>query len=123
VINRIQTARGQRLESRSHLTREIGIRKAIGAILKQFLLESTVLAGLGGLFGVGVGVGLALLLRTIAPAITPSTGALADFTPVLSAAPVLVAFTISLGIGLVAGSYPAYRAVPTPRPDPPIQKS
>ena len=102
------------LVSVTERTREIGIRKAIGAtsraILKQFLLESTVLAGFGGLLGVGVGIGLALLVRAIAPAITPSTGALADFTPVISAPPVLVAFTISLGIGLVAGSYPAYRA-------------
>jgi putative ABC transport system permease protein len=102
------------LVSVTERTHEIGIRKAIGAtsraILKQFLLESTVLAGLGGLLGVGVGVGLAFLVRAIAPAITPSTGALADFTPVLSAPPVLVAFTISLAIGLIAGSYPAYRA-------------
>jgi putative ABC transport system permease protein len=102
------------LVSVTERTREIGIRKAIGAtsraILKQFLLESTVLAGFGGLLGVGVGIGLAFLVRAIAPAITPATGALADFTPVLSAPPVLVAFTISLGIGLVAGSYPAYRA-------------
>jgi len=98
------------LVSVTERTREIGIRKAIGAtsraILKQFLLESTVLAGLGGLLGVGVGVGLAFLVRAIAPAITPSTGALADFTPVLSAPPVLAAFTISLGIGLLAGSLP-----------------
>jgi putative ABC transport system permease protein len=102
------------LVSVTERTREIGIRKAIGAtgraILKQFLLESTVLAGFGGLLGVGVGIALVFLVRAIAPAVAPSTGALADFTPVLSAPPVLVAFTISLGIGLVAGSYPAYRA-------------
>jgi putative ABC transport system permease protein len=102
------------LVSVTERTREIGIRKAIGAtsgaILKQFLLESTVLAGLGGLLGVGVGIGLALLVRVVAPAFTPASGALADFTPVLSAPPVVVAFTISLGIGLIAGSYPAYRA-------------
>jgi putative ABC transport system permease protein len=102
------------LVSVTERTREIGIRKAIGAtsraILKQFLLESTVLAGFGGFLGVGVGIGLAFLVRTIAPAIDPASGALADFTPVLSAPPVLVAFTISLAIGLVAGSYPAYRA-------------
>ena len=102
------------LVSVTERTREIGIRKAIGAtsgaILKQFLLESTVLAGLGGLLGVGVGIGLALLVRVVAPAFTPASGALADFTPVLSAPPVVVAFTISLGIGVIAGSYPAYRA-------------
>jgi putative ABC transport system permease protein len=102
------------LVSVTERTREIGIRKAIGAtsraILEQFLLESTVLAGLGGLLGVGFGIGLALLIRVLAPAVTPSTGALADFAPVISTSPVLVAFTISLAIGLVAGGYPAYRA-------------
>jgi putative ABC transport system permease protein len=91
------------LVSVTERTREIGIRKAIGAtrraILEQFLLESTVLAGLGGLVGVAAGIGLALLVRVIAPAFTPAAGALADFTPILSAPPVVVAFTISLGIG------------------------
>jgi putative ABC transport system permease protein len=95
-------------------TREIGIRKAIGAtsraILEQFLLESIVLAGLGGLIGVAAGIGLSLLVGVVAPAVDPASGALAGFAPVLSAPPVVVAFTISLGIGLIAGGYPAYRA-------------
>jgi putative ABC transport system permease protein len=95
-------------------TREIGIRKAVGAtsraILEQFLIESIVLAGLGGLVGVGVGVGLSFLVGAIAPAFDPSSGALADFVPVLSVLPVVMAFAISLAIGLIAGGYPAYRA-------------
>ena len=102
------------LVSVTERTREIGIRKAIGAtsraILEQFLLESTVLAGLGGLLGVGLGIGLSMLVRVIAPAIDPASGALAGFSPVLSTLPVVVAFTISLIIGLIAGGYPAYRA-------------
>ncbi|HYZ36237.1 MAG TPA: FtsX-like permease family protein [Pseudonocardiaceae bacterium] len=102
------------LVSVTERTREIGIRKAIGAtsraILEQFLLESTVLAGLGGLLGMGVGIGLSLIIRTIAANIDPASGALADFSPVLSVPPVLVAFAVSLGIGLIAGGYPAYRA-------------
>jgi putative ABC transport system permease protein len=102
------------LVSVTERTREIGIRKAIGAtsraILEQFLLESLVLAGLGGLIGVAAGIGLSLLVGRIAPAFDPASGALADFTPVLSAPPVMTAFVISLAIGLIAGGYPAYRA-------------
>ncbi|HWF27981.1 MAG TPA: ABC transporter permease [Mycobacterium sp.] len=102
------------LVSVTERTREIGIRKAIGAtnraILEQFLIESIVLAGLGGLIGAGAGIGLSLLIGAIAPTFDPSSGALAGFTPVLSALPVVVAFGISLAIGLISGGYPAYRA-------------
>jgi putative ABC transport system permease protein len=102
------------LVSGTERTREIGIRKAIGAtsraILEQFLLESTVLAGLGGLIGVGAGIGLSLLVQRIAPVIDPTSGALAGFSPAVSPLRVVVAFTISLMIGLIAGGYPAYRA-------------
>lgn len=93
-------------------TREIGLRKAVGAtnpaILKQFLMESTVLAGLGG--AVGVGVGLAVVIRIVAPSVAPRSGIFAGFAPVLSALPISVAFAMSLAIGVIAGSYPAYRA-------------
>lgn len=101
------------LASVTERTREVSIREASGAtsraILKQVLIESIVLAGLGGLIGVGVGIGLIFLIKTVAPAFDPS-GALAGFTPVLSVPPVVAAFAISLMIGLIAGSYPAYRA-------------
>jgi putative ABC transport system permease protein len=89
-------------------TREIGIRKALGArrkaILKQFLIESTVLAGLGGLAGVVVGVGLSLLgARVVANQ--------EQFAPPeLSTGSVVLAFTVSLCIGLFFGAYPANRA-------------
>ncbi|MGH3832628.1 MAG: ABC transporter permease [Pseudonocardiaceae bacterium] len=103
------------LVSVTERTREIGIRKAIGAtsraILEQFLIEAIVLAGLGGLIGIGVGIGLSLLGGVIAPAFASHLGpAFADFAPVVSITPVVVSFTISLAIGLIAGSYPAYRA-------------
>jgi putative ABC transport system permease protein len=94
-------------------TREIGIRKALGArdrtILGQFTLEATTLAGLGGLIGVVFGVGLTLLTRLLIPMLG-ANGFLGSFTPVLSLAPVVVAFGISLAVGLVAGGYPAWRA-------------
>jgi putative ABC transport system permease protein len=102
------------LVSVTERTREIGIRKAIGAtsraILKQFLIESIVLAGLGGLVGVGVGIGLSLLAGAIAPTLDPASGIFSGFVPVLSVLPVAVSFGISLMIGLIAGGYPAYRA-------------
>jgi putative ABC transport system permease protein len=89
-------------------TREIGIRKAVGArrkaIMKQFLMESTVLSGLGGVVGVVVGVGLTLLGTSVGA----SFGNFAP--PVLSIGSVVLAFTVSLCIGLFFGAYPANRA-------------
>lgn len=90
-------------------TREIGIRKAIGArkraILQQFLLESTFLAGFGGLVGILIGVGLSTAAAILLPQAIP------DFPPpVVDVNSVLISFGISLLIGLVAGGYPANRA-------------
>jgi putative ABC transport system permease protein len=89
-------------------TREIGIRKAVGArrkaILKQFLIESTVLAGLGGLVGVVAGVGLSLLAAAL------GAGSEQFAPPRLSAGSVVLAFAVSLAIGLFFGAYPANRA-------------
>jgi len=94
-------------------TREIGTRKAIGAtdgaILTQFVLEAIALAGLGGLVGVASGVGLIVVTKLLVPLLGAS-GFLSSFDPVLAAAPIIVAFVISLVIGLVAGGYPAWRA-------------
>jgi putative ABC transport system permease protein len=90
-------------------TREIGIRKAIGArrsdILLQFLIESMFLSGVGGLLGILVGAGVATYLGTIASRISSTFP-----PPVVSIPSVLLAFGVSVGIGLFFGIYPANRA-------------
>jgi putative ABC transport system permease protein len=90
-------------------TREIGIRKAIGArwrdVLTQFLIEAMVLSGLGGALGIAVGAALALE--------APNISAIASSSfppPVVSVPSVLLAFGVSVGIGLFFGIYPANRA-------------
>jgi putative ABC transport system permease protein len=91
-------------------TREIGIRKAIGArrsdILLQFLIESMFLSGVGGALGILVGAGLASLLANGSAQI--AGGALPP--PIVSVPSVLLAFGVSVGIGLFFGIYPANRA-------------
>jgi putative ABC transport system permease protein len=97
------------LVSVTERTREIGIRKAIGArrsaILKQFLIESTVLAGIGGLAGIVIGVVITLAAASVIPRFAPNFGA-----PTVSPVAVVIAFAVSLFIGLAAGGYPANRA-------------
>ena len=84
-------------------THEIGIRKSVGArrqdILNQFLVESSMLAGIGGLIGVSFAWMVAVLVRTA--------------TPVPMAVPlsaVLLGVTLSVAVGLFFGIYPAQRA-------------
>ena len=72
-----------------------------------FRSESVVLAGLGGVIGIAVGVGLAVLGARLAPAAGPT---LSNFAPTVSIPSVLLSFAISLTIGLIAGGYPANRA-------------
>jgi putative ABC transport system permease protein len=90
-------------------TREIGIRKAIGArrrdILTQFLIEAMVLSGLGGALGIAIGAVIAAEATRI-PAVASSSFP----TPVVSIPSVVLAFVVSVAIGLFFGIYPANRA-------------
>lgn len=84
-------------------TREIGIRKALGAkrrdILAQFIIESATLSTVGAALGIGTGIGLAFLVR----ALTPLPAAVAPWS---------IGLGVALGIlvGMIAGVYPASRA-------------
>jgi putative ABC transport system permease protein len=97
------------LVSVTERTREVGIRKAVGArrsaIMKQFLTESTVLASLGGLAGAVLGIGVTLVLAEVIPKTAPRFG-----TPTVSLLAVATSFLFSTLVGLVAGTYPAWRA-------------
>ncbi|GEM44534.1 ABC transporter permease [Deinococcus cellulosilyticus] len=91
------------LVSVTERTREIGIRKALGAkprdILTQFLTESVVLSVGGGLLGIAIGLGLA-----------NGVGKLLNITPVMSPTSMLLAFSFSVVVGVFFGYYPASRA-------------
>jgi putative ABC transport system permease protein len=89
------------LVSVTERTREIGIRKAIGAkqsdILLQFLIEAATLTGFGGVVGLTVGWLLTLLVRLIMPSYVPIWAPIAGFGA-------------SVGIGIVFGLFPAWKA-------------
>ncbi len=91
------------LVSVTERTREIGIRKALGArrrdILTQFLTESTTLSLSGGILGIALGVGIALLV-----------GALSPLPAAVSFPAVGLGILMSCMIGIFFGSYPAWRA-------------
>ena len=89
------------LVSVTERTREIGVRKAIGArrrdIVIQFLIEAATLTGLGGLLGIIAGSIIALLIKMIMPTYIPL------WAPV-------VGFVVSVGLGLSFGLWPAWKA-------------
>lgn len=89
------------LVSVTERTREIGIRKAIGAkrsdILMQFLIEAVTLTGFGGIIGLVIGWLLSLLIQLVTPTYLPL------WAPVLG-------FGFSVAIGLIFGIFPAWKA-------------
>ena len=91
------------LVSVTERTREIGIRKAIGAtyhmIIVQFLIESITVSIAGGLIGIIVGVSIALLIPHIV-----------GMSSAISPLPIIGSFLFSVIIGLVFGLYPAQKA-------------
>ncbi len=98
------------LVSVSERTREIGIRKAMGArertILFQFVVEAGTTSALGGVLGILLGYGLSAAATAVVPIIMP--GEAVAISPGTNA--VLVSFGISVGIGVVFGYLPARRA-------------
>ncbi len=96
--------------------REIGIRRALGAsrrdITAQFLAESSALCVTGGLLGVLIGYLLAwgLTMFAASSGVLSELGASGTITPSFSIATVLLAFAVSVGIGVIFGFYPARRA-------------
>lgn len=91
------------LVSVTERTREIGLRKALGArtgeITRQFLVEAVVLCGIGGLLGIGLGIGLGAVVERFTPVPSQVTGW-----------SVALAFGVSVLVGVVFGVFPARRA-------------
>jgi putative ABC transport system permease protein len=90
------------LVSVTERTREIGIRKAIGAtpndILMQFLLESATMSLIGGILGTLVGVGISYIMGK------------SGWNTIVSSSAIIAAFVVSGGIGIFFGIYPASKA-------------
>ena len=84
-------------------TREIGVRRAVGArrvdIVRQFLIEATLISIVGGLIGIVFGFGMSRVIAL-----------LAGWSTIVTLASILLAFLVSVSVGLIFGTYPAVKA-------------
>jgi putative ABC transport system permease protein len=84
-------------------THEIGVRRAVGArrsdILRQFLVEATLISFVGGLLGIGCGFGISRLVAMMA-----------GWSTIVTMDSILLAFLVSVTVGLIFGIYPAVKA-------------
>jgi putative ABC transport system permease protein len=91
------------LVSVTERTREVGLRKCVGAknsdIRNQFLLEAVLLTSIGGGIGIGSGIFLAQII-----------GSIIKIPVVFSFLAAMIGFFFSVGIGIIAGFYPAFKA-------------
>lgn len=91
------------LVSVTERTKEIGIRKAVGAtrlsVMTQFLIEAVILTGIGGIIGLVIGEGMSILINTFSP--------LPAYIPVWA---IILSLFVSAGVGIVFGLYPAWKA-------------
>ena len=100
------------LVSVSERTREIGIRKSLGAkrrdIRGQFIIEAGTTSAIGGLIGIVLGIVLAKLAGTLIDGMMSSGST--EFTAVVSLGAIAVAFGVSVGVGILFGYLPANKA-------------
>ena len=84
-------------------TREIGVRRAVGArqsdIIRQFLIEAVMISFVGGLMGILVGFGMSQMIAV-----------LAGWTTIVTWISIVLAFAVSVSVGLIFGIYPARKA-------------